>query len=83
MPWCEPCEQFYNPNTLTSGGNCPTCGVLVGEIDETAKPEAVKLEAKKPVVEPATKVPWHFWLLCIATAGYLIWRFVQLGFRIF
>ena len=66
MPWCKPCEQFYNPNTLTSAGNCPRCGASVGGADQAAK-----------------KVPWHFWLLCIATAGYLIWRFAQFGFRIF
>ena len=69
MPWCQPCEQFYNPNTLTPEGNCPACGRLVGEAAEEPK--------------QAAKVPWHFWLLCIATAGYLLWRFVQLGFRIF
>ena len=78
MPWCKPCEQFYNPNTLTSAGNCPSCGALVGGTDEAATSTA----AKSPV-EPISKVPWHFWLLCIATAGYLAWRFVQLGFRIF
>lgn len=69
MPWCEPCEQFFNPNTLTPEGNCPACGRLVGDAAEDTKQK--------------TKVPWHFWLLCIATAGYLLWRFVQLGFRIF
>lgn len=69
MPWCEPCEQFFNPNTLTSEGSCPACGRLVGDAREDTK--------------QATRVPWHFWLLCIATAGYLLWRFVQLGFRIF
>ena len=74
MPWCEPCEQFYNPNTLTSQGNCPSCGMFVGAASE---------EASMPEAEPSIKVPWHFWLLCIATAGYLVWRFVQLGFRIF
>ena len=68
MPWCEPCEQFFNPNTLTPEGKCPTCGRLVGDAAEDTK---------------QNKVPWHFWLLCIATAGYLLWRFVQLGFRIF
>lgn len=69
MPWCEPCEQFFNPNTLTPEGNCPACGRLVDDAGEGTKQK--------------TKVPWHFWLLCIATAGYLLWRFVQLGFRIF
>ena len=23
MPWCEPCDRFYNPATLTTDGSCP------------------------------------------------------------
>ena len=28
-------------------------------------------------------IPWHFWLLITSTAGYLIWRFVQVIARLF
>lgn len=31
MPWCEPCEAFYNPNTLRADGSCPRCGAQVGD----------------------------------------------------
>jgi hypothetical protein len=31
MPWCEPCEAFYNPNTLHADGTCPRCGAQVGD----------------------------------------------------
>ena len=31
MPWCEPCEAFYNPNTLRADGRCPRCGAQVGD----------------------------------------------------
>ena len=31
MPWCEPCEAFYNPNTLRADGCCPRCGAQVGD----------------------------------------------------
>lgn len=24
MPWCEECSRFYNPNTLTEDGDCPS-----------------------------------------------------------
>jgi hypothetical protein len=24
VPWCEPCGRFYNPNTLTDDGKCPS-----------------------------------------------------------
>ncbi|MFN3215517.1 MAG: hypothetical protein ACE367_03375 [Acidimicrobiales bacterium] len=31
MPWCEPCDAFYNPNTLRADGSCPRCGAQVGD----------------------------------------------------
>ncbi len=31
MPWCDPCERFYNPTTLTSDGECPSCGEPIAE----------------------------------------------------
>lgn len=30
MPWCEPCERFFNPNSLTEEGACPSCGIELG-----------------------------------------------------
>ena len=26
MPWCEDCERFLNPTSMTAEGACPTCG---------------------------------------------------------
>lgn len=26
MPWCDDCSRFLNPNSLGTGGECPTCG---------------------------------------------------------
>lgn len=64
MPWCEPCDRFYNPNTLSAEGECPSCGgVVLTEVRE---------------VEPdAVKIPWHFWVAVTAVVGYLGWRVVQ------
>ncbi len=31
MPWCEPCDAFYNPNTLHADGTCPRCGAQVAD----------------------------------------------------
>ena len=41
--------------------------------------------AEPPGAEPSEGqgIPWHFWLLITATAGYLIWRFVQVIARLF
>jgi hypothetical protein len=26
VPWCEDCERFWTPPSLSDGGVCPTCG---------------------------------------------------------
>ena len=108
MPWCSPCERFFNPNSLQADGRCPACGESVGGASHArAVPEGASLEAPgsglAPVEEagaelagksasleapgaeePARQsIPWHFWLLLAATAGYLIWRFAQLIARLF
>jgi len=66
MPWCEPCERFWNPVSITQTGECPTCGSPVESAPEAA-PEAA----------PAPKVPWHFWIGLVAAAAYLGWRAIQ------
>jgi hypothetical protein len=63
MPYCDNCDRFLNPNTLSDGGTCPTCERIVQDAG------AVKAPAK---------APWHFKLLVAAVAGYLGWRAVQL-----
>ncbi len=64
MAWCQSCDRYLTPSTLTSEGTCPGCG------DEVQHPD--KLPA------PATeRIPWHFWLLLSAAAVYLAWRAVQ------
>ena len=108
MPWCSPCERFFNPNSLQADGRCPACGESVGGASHAeAVTEGAAVEAsaaglaplEKVNAEPARKgaaveapsaeeparqsIPWHFWLLLAATAGYLIWRFVQLIARLF
>jgi hypothetical protein len=62
MPWCDGCQKFYSPNTLRPDGTCP-------EDHQVSEPQP------QPVKKRA---PWHFWLLLIALAIYLGWRFVQL-----
>ena len=26
MPYCDDCSRFWNPSSMGSGGECPTCG---------------------------------------------------------
>lgn len=69
MPWCDPCSQFHDPPTV-DGKRCPTCGG-----------DTLTLDEPQDEVDEATTVgqsaPWHFWLVVIALAGYLLWRFVD------
>jgi len=37
MPWCEPCERFFNPNSLTQAGACPSCGIELGQVAAESK----------------------------------------------
>ncbi len=71
MPWCETCDRFYNPNTLTAEGACPTCGRLVAESAGAGEPEKLRRFSDEPA-------PWHFKVLLVGVSVYLGWRLVQL-----
>ena len=62
MPWCDDCSRFWNPNTLSPEGACPTCGRTIARTGADA---------------PEVKAPWHFKLLVAAAGAYLAWRAVQ------
>ena len=68
MPWCDPCAEFVAPAAVESG-RCPTCGDSVEtedhHADDAADAETVGQNA-----------PWHFWIVVVALAAYLLWRFV-------
>jgi hypothetical protein len=74
VPWCESCDRFYTPSTLTAGGDCPE-GHHVADPDDA--PRLLQSEAPPREEEPEPKVPWHFWLLLVAVVVYLGWRLVQ------
>ena len=61
MPYCESCERFYSPNTLTAAGDCP-------DGHHVADPEP---EPERP------KAPWHFKVLVGFAVLYLAWRLLQ------
>ena len=29
MAWCDACERYLTPSSLTAEGNCPSCGCLI------------------------------------------------------
>jgi hypothetical protein len=92
MPWCEPCEAFYNPNTLRADGSCPRCGAQVGDpaavVTDTGHRRGDEVPPERPATgsadpdefdddELVAKVPWHFWVGVVAMVVYLGWRFLQ------
>lgn len=34
MPWCDDCDRFYNPSTLTEEGRCPDGHQVADPADE-------------------------------------------------
>ncbi len=68
MPWCDPCERFFNPNTLHEDGSCPQCGTKLAE--PGAQTQGVPAKGWR-------SVPWHFWLVIAALVLYLGGRAVQ------
>lgn len=72
MPWCEPCQTFYNPGSVADEGTCPTCGEPL-EVGDVAHQHAETLQEQAEVA----KVPWHFWVGVVAVVIYLGWRVIQ------
>ncbi len=73
MPWCGPCERFFNPSTLKPDGTCPACGAEVEPAGAVPGEESGEQEEYR--------APWHFRLMVVATAAYVAWRIVQLVAR--
>lgn len=73
MPWCGPCQRYFAPSALTTGGTCPVCGEAAEPPDLIA---GVGEETEQP--EEEVRAPWHFWLVVLATVVYVGWRIVLL-----
>ncbi|MDE0653110.1 MAG: hypothetical protein OXI26_05620 [bacterium] len=73
MPWCGPCQRYFTPAALKTGGACPVCGEATEQAD--LAPGAGE---RAEVSEAEARAPWHFWLVVVATVVYVGWRIVQL-----
>jgi hypothetical protein len=71
MPWCDECSEYYAPAVLADGA-CPTCG---GPVEDGHAHESQPMVGKS--------APWHFWLVVVLLAAYLLWRLVDLVIWIF
>ena len=75
MPWCEECDRFYTPSTLSTVGDCPE-GHHVADAAEVAALD--QSAADDAAGEQKLRVPWHFWLLVAVLVVYLGYRLIQL-----
>ncbi len=69
MPWCDSCSAYHAPTAL-DGGSCPQCGGAVTNDSAHGQDAA---DEEKTVGQSA---PWHFWIVVVALAAYLLWRLV-------
>ena len=77
MAWCESCEHYLTPATLTAEGSCPACGSEVQHPKEHHASEPGPASGDGAAEAGVERLPWHFWLLLAAAVVYLGWRAVQ------
>jgi hypothetical protein len=78
VPWCETCDRFLSPPTVTSDGRCPTCGRAVepGRAHRAGDPPKDG-DAPKAGEEELPPVPLHMKVMGGALVVYLGYRFLQ------
>lgn len=64
VPWCDKCDRFLSPASLSAEGACPECGEPVSDAGHAHEAEDVS-------------IPWHFWVGVVALALYLFWRAIE------
>lgn len=62
VPYCDACDRFYSPNTLSERGDCPDGHHVADPVEEPTPPP----------------LPWHFKVMLALLLAYLGWRLVQL-----
>jgi hypothetical protein len=80
MPFCEDCAKYWTPSAMNEDGSCPSCGQTLEAPQRASLVTAKNVDVKKLASSEGddAKAPWHFKLLVVLTAGYLIWRFIEL-----
>ena len=56
---------------------CDTCDTQVMETDVSDCGECGNSLDTADSVVVSSSIPWHFWIVIIALAGYLVWRFTD------
>ena len=55
MPWCDDCSRFWNPTSMGTGGECPTCGRVI------AAPQKVPWHFKLMLLALAVYLGFRAW----------------------
>jgi len=78
VPWCQTCDRFLSPPTVTSEGTCPTCGRPV-DPGRARSPDPSAEPGGNPGAgeEELPPVPRHLKFLGAAMVVYLGYRFLQ------
>lgn len=71
MPWCDSCSAYHAPTALDDGA-CPRCGGPISDAPHAEQEQSVGVSA-----------PWHFWVVVVLLALYLLWRVIGLVIWIF
>jgi hypothetical protein len=77
VPWCDACDRFLSPSTVTVDGTCPSCGRVVDAGHAHPPKPDVPDAAADDEEEDLPPIPWHLWLLLAALAVYLGYRAMQ------
>lgn len=79
MPWCEECAKYWTPSTVNDDGTCPKCGrEMAAQQPITARNLNLHRLASGEADEAEMKAPWHFKVLMVMLAAYLVYRVVYL-----
>ncbi len=83
MPWCEDCAKYWAPSAMNPDGTCPSCGRTVEAPRPASTVTARDLDLKRLAAGPDgdvddVRAPWHFKLLMVMLALYLVWRIVDI-----
>lgn len=81
MPWCDACDRFLSPSTVTVDGTCPSCGRVVdpGRARAAADTASEGRAPNEPEADDDAlpRIPWHLWLLLAALVVYLGYRALE------
>ncbi len=81
MPWCDACDRFLSPSTVTTEGTCPRCGRPV-DPGRAARVATDDLDASGDAgsgdeTKRRREIPWHVKAVLGVFAIYLGYRAFQ------